>query len=116
MAKKKKPKSKFYKFGYGALALYAVGIISVGAGAYGFTLTNLLMKLNESARIREQVRTGRVTVTTDHVECRTYRFDNVTSQVGAETVEECDQQPRAAETRPSTNSSFDVIRDGFNKR
>jgi hypothetical protein len=115
MAKKKKPQSKFYKFGYGALALYAVGIIAMGAGAYGFTLTNLLMKLNESARIREQVRTGRVTVTTDHVECRSYRFDNVTSQVGPETVEECEQQQRAAE-RQQPNDSFSIIRDGFNNR
>ena len=116
MPKKKKHKSTFSKFGYGALALYAAVIITIGAGAYGFTLTNLLMKFNESARIREQVRTGRVIVTTDRVQCRSYRFDNATSQVGAETVEECDQQPRAAETRPSNSSSFDVIRDGFNNR
>ena len=57
-----------------------------------------------------------MTVTTDSVQCRSYRFDNATSQVGVETVEECESQPRAGDTRPSSNSSFDVIRDGFNKR
>jgi hypothetical protein len=115
----KKRKPQISKFGYGALAIYTIGILIAALGAYGISLTSILMKFNESARIREQVRTGRVIVTTDRVQCRSYRFDNMTAQVGVETVGDCEDQGLAGShstSSSSSNPSFGMVRDGFNGR
>ena len=112
MAKGKKP--QISKFGYGMLALYVAGIGLAAAGAYGITLKSLAMKMSESERIRAEMRTGRMVVTTDRVQCRTYRFDNVTAQVGTETTENCDERSAADVRGPAT--TFGTVSDSFNKR
>jgi hypothetical protein len=107
----KKRKSQFHKFGYGALAIYAVGMILMAGSVYGLSLTNLLMKLNATERSREAARTGRmVFATPDRMGCRSFRFDNQTSELGTETVSDCDEQ-RGPDLRPPP-----TVRDGFNNR
>jgi hypothetical protein len=86
---KRKPAIKW--FGYGALALYALGILAMAVGVYGFNVSSLVSRLHESERLREQLRSGRmVVVNKDRDECRTYRFDNVTADVTAEKMEGCE--------------------------
>jgi hypothetical protein len=111
--KKRKPQfSK--KFGYGALAVYAIGMVLLGGSVYGLSLTNLLMKFNAAERAREAARTGRmVFATPDRMACRSYRFDNQTAELGTETTADCDEQ-KTPNARPS--GSFGAVHDGFNNR
>src|SRR5215813_10233813 len=98
----KKRASQFNKFGYGALAVYAIGMILFAGSVYGLSLTNLLMKLNATERAREAARTGRmVFATPDRMGCRSYRFDNQTAELGRETVADCDDE-RGPDLRPHT--------------
>ena len=114
---KKKQKPRFAKLGYGALALYAAGIVVMAGGVYGVNLSTLMEKWNAAERIRAQMKTGRMVITArDRFECRSYHFDNETSAVGAETVAECDEQPLRPVTKAAPNDSFGAIRDGFNNR
>jgi hypothetical protein len=115
--KTKKRASQFNKFGYGALAIYAIGMILFACSVYGLSVTNLLMKLNATERAREAARTGRmVFATPDRMGCRSYRFDNQTGELGQETVSDCDEQ-RGPDLRPPSGSgSFGAARDSFNNR
>lgn len=84
-------KPRFNKFGYGALALYALGILVVGLGVYGANVTNMINRSKESELMRAKMRNGRmVIVNQDREQCRSYHFDNQTSDVTAETVDDCD--------------------------
>jgi hypothetical protein len=115
--KSQRAKSQFNKFGYGALALYALGIILTAGSVYGLTLTNLLMKFNQAERAREAARTGRmVFATPDRMGCRSYRFDNQTAELGKETVADCDEERGPDLRPPAPAGSFGTIRDGFNSR
>lgn len=113
----KKRASRFNKFGYSALAIYAIGMILLAGSVYGLSVTNLLMKLNATQRAREAAQTGRmVFATPDRMGCRSYRFDNQTAEVGRETVADCDEQ-RGPDLRPPVApDSFGAVRDGFNNR
>lgn len=113
----KKRASQFNKFGYSALAIYAVGMILLAGSVYGLSVTNLLMKLNATQRAREAAQTGRmVFATPDRMGCRSYRFDNQTAELGRETVADCDEQ-RGPDLRPAASpDSFGAVRDGFNNR
>jgi hypothetical protein len=111
----KKRTSQFDKFGYGALAIYAIGMLLLAGSVYGLSLTNLLMKFNAADRAREAARTGRmVFATPDRMQCRTYRFDNQTAELGTETTSDCDEQ-KTPDARPHSGA-FGTIRDGFNNR
>ena len=113
----KKRASQFNKFGYGALAIYAVGMIFLAGSVYGLSVTNLLMKLNATERAREAARTGRmVFATPDRMGCRSYRFDNQTVELGRETVSDCDEQRGPDLRPPPAANSFGAVRDGFNSR
>jgi hypothetical protein len=90
MAQPKARKSRFKLLGYGAIGIY-VAIIAVGVGAmYGVNITSAMLSLSRSEQVREQMRTGRMVITTgDRVQCRSLRFDNETSEMGAETMIDC---------------------------
>jgi len=113
----KKHASQFNKFGYGALVIYAVGMILVAGSVYGLSVTSLMQKFNQAERAREAARTGRmVFATPDRMGCRSYRFDNQTAELGRETTADCDEQ-RGPDLRPSTGSgSFGAASDSFNNR
>lgn len=93
MAIKTKKKGRISRFGYGVLALYVLGVVAMmGLGIYGANLTSLMMRFNESERTRAQIRSGKmVVIMPDREQCRSYRFDNKTADVTAETLEECDK-------------------------
>jgi hypothetical protein len=113
----KKRASQFNKFGYGALAIYAVAMILLAGSVYGLSVTNLLMKFNQAERTREAARTGRmVFATPDRMGCRSYRFDNQTAELGQETVADCDEQRGPDLRPPAASGSFGAVRDGFNNR
>src|SRR5215469_13563475 len=91
MAQPKQHKPGVNRFGYGALALYALGILVAALGIYGINVSSLIARLHESERMREQMRSGRmVVITADREQCRTYRFDNVTADVTAEKMVDCE--------------------------
>ncbi len=109
MAQTKARKSRFNLLGYGAIALYVSAIALVGAGVYGFNLTSLMLAFSKSEQTREQVRTGRMVITTeDRVQCRTMRFNNETSELGAEQLLDCDDI-----RSDDRGGSFSQFRDGF---
>ena len=111
----KKRKSRINKFGYGALALYAFAIVLTGLGIYGINLSTLMARLNESERIRAQMRTGSMTIVTkDREQCVTYRFDNVTSEVTAEKMVECEGTLGPEGNKNS--GSFNIFQRGFQNR
>ena len=115
MAKTNKHESGTNRFGYGALALYALGILVVALGIYGINVSTLIARLHESDRMREQMRSGRmVVVTKDREQCRTYRFDNVTADVTAEKMDECENvmTPDAK----GNNGGFNIFQRGFQSR
>jgi hypothetical protein len=116
MAKRPERKTQERKFATRALALYAAGVIVIVLGAYGFGVSNLVTRQGEAERARDAVRTGRMVFTSpDRIECRSYRFDNQTAQLGVETVGDCDGQ-RATTTTRSGSGAFGTISDGFNQR
>jgi hypothetical protein len=105
-------KGSFNLLGYGAIALYVAIIAIVGVGVYGFNMTSLMFSLSRSEQTREQIRTGRMVITTeDRVQCRTMRFSNETSELGAERLVDCDDV-RSDER----GGSFTQFRDGFVNR
>jgi hypothetical protein len=107
----RKPKKRFDKLSYGALAIYVALLGALGLGVYGVNFTSLMMDKNRSDRDRSMVQNGRmVIVTSDRSQCRSLRFDNETSELGRETLVDCD----AAKIEPDTGSYFGTIRDGFN--
>jgi hypothetical protein len=109
----RKPKKRFDKLSYGALAIYVALLGALGLGVYGVNFTSLMMDKNRSDRDRSMVQNGRMVITTeDRSQCRSIRFDNDTAELGRETLIDCD----AARLGPDTGSSFGVLRDGFNKR
>jgi hypothetical protein len=105
-------KSEFNKLGYGALALYAVLLVAMALGIYGFNVTSVIMDQDRSDRTRAQVRTGRVLLTSaDRSQCRSIRFDNETAELSRETLVECDSVGGVG-----SGSSFSVFRNGFVNR
>jgi hypothetical protein len=115
MAQTKKHKREFDKFGYGALALYAFGILVVTLGIYGFNVSSLIGRLHESDRMRDQIRSGRmVVVTKDREQCRTYRFDNMSAEVTAEKMVDCENV--ISPDGKGNNSGFNIFQRGFQSR
>jgi hypothetical protein len=109
MANGKERKVSFNLLGYGAIALYVSILVIVAAGVYGFNLSTLATSIHNSERMREQLRTGRMVITTeDRTRCRSVKFDNETVELSAETVTECDV---AIGHAPS--GSFSVFHNGF---
>ena len=107
-----KPRKRFDKLSYQALALYVAVMLVLGLAVYGINATSLMMDQNRSARDRARVQSGRmVIVTEDRTQCRTLRFDNDTAELGRETMIDCD--PKLG---TGSDGSFSVIRDGFMKR
>jgi hypothetical protein len=107
-----KPKKRFDKLGYGALALYVALMGCTALVVYGINVTSIIMTRNESDRARAQVQNGRMVVTTeDRTQCRSIRFDNETAELGRETLIDCD----AARLRSDSGSSFSVLHDGFKR-
>ncbi|HEY2137079.1 MAG TPA: hypothetical protein VGH49_14400 [Xanthobacteraceae bacterium] len=109
-------KMTFDKFGYGALALYGVGLVAMALAIYGLNLASVVAGLTDSNRARAQLQTGRMLVRTeDRTQCRSLRFDNKTSNITDETLTECGEQsnPLAA---PPADGSYSVFREGFIKR
>jgi len=112
---KAKNKGEINKFGYGALALYALGILVMALGVYGINVSSLIARLHETERMREQMRSGRmVVVTGDRQDCRTYRFDNVTADVTAEKMVDCETV--IAPDGKGNNSGFGIFQRGFQSR
>ena len=108
-----KPKKRFDKLGYGALALYVALMGGMGLAIYGINITSIIMNRNESDRARAQVQSGRMLITTaDRTQCRSMRFDNETAELDRETLIDCD----AARLGSGTGSSLSILRNGFNKR
>jgi hypothetical protein len=108
-----KPKKRFDKLGYGALALYVALMGGMGLAIYGINITSIIMNRNESDRARAQVQSGRMLITTaDRTQCRSMRFDNETAELDRETMIDCD----AARLGSGTGSSLSILRNGFNKR
>jgi hypothetical protein len=114
MPLKPKKKEGFDKLGYGALAVYVSLLAVAGLGIYGINVSTAIMDQNRSDRVRAQVQTGRMLMTTtDRTQCRSMRFNNETAELGRETLIECD--PNTVATDPG-GSTFTTIRDGFMKR
>jgi hypothetical protein len=109
----RKPKEpKFDKLGYSALALYVTLLAAAGLGVYGINVSTVIMDQNRSDRVREQMKTGRMVMSTeDRTQCRSIRFDNETAELGRETLTECDRKIGS-----DSGSSFGLVRDGFMKR
>jgi hypothetical protein len=106
-----KPRKRFDKLGYGALALYVALMGAMVLGVYGINITSLIMDQSRSEREREQVRNGRMLVITrDRAQCRSIRFDNETAELGRETLVDCD-----AARIGSDSGSFGFLREGFSK-
>ena len=106
-------KARFNKLGYGALALYASLVAVVALGVYGLNVTSLIMDQSRSDRVRAQVNTGRMLVTTeDRVQCRSLRFNNETAELSRETLIDCDSKIGA----DTSGGSFGIFRDGFINR
>src|ERR1700760_2084544 len=85
-------KAQFNLLGYGAIALYMSLLVVVGAGVYGFSLSNLWAMIHKSEMTREQLRTGRMVTTTaeDRLMCRSVKFNNETAELSEETLAECE--------------------------
>ena len=112
MTQPKKYQPGVDRFGYGALALYALGILVVALGIYGINVSSLIGRLHESDRMREQMRSGRmVVITKDREQCRTYRFDNMTADVTAEKMVDCENV--IAPDGKGNNSGFNIFQRGF---
>jgi hypothetical protein len=110
----KPSRSRFNKFGYGALALYALAIVVTALGVYGINVTSIVMSQSTSDRAREKVKTGRMVIgTDDRTQCRSLHFNNETQELSAETLAECDL--RLGSTG-SSGGSFGIFRDGFVNR
>ena len=108
-------KPAFDKFGLGALALYAAGVVVVACAVYGINLSAVINKFNESERLRTQAQRGEMLIgTEDRTQCRSLRFDNHTSQITGDTLVACSTQ-RATDSR-SAGSTLSGFRDGFAKR
>jgi len=108
-----KPRKKFDKLSFGALALYVALMGVMALGVYGINATSLMMDQSRSERARAQLQTGRmVIVTEDRTQCRTTRFNNETAELGRETMIDCDSKLGV----DTGNGSFSIIRDGFMKR
>jgi hypothetical protein len=115
MPRTKSRNARFNKFGYGVLALYAGAIVMAALGVYGFNVTSLVMSQSRSEQARARVQTGQMVMSTeDRVQCRSYRFDNTTQQLSAETLADCGDRLRSG-TR-SSGGSFSIFRDGFVNR
>ena len=112
MADKPK-KARFDKLGYGAMALYVSLLAVCGLGVYGINVGTLSMEQNRSDRAREQVRTGRMVVSTqDRTQCRSIRFNNETSELGNETLIDCDARSLGLDG----SGSYNTFRSGFMNR
>ncbi|HEX4555244.1 MAG TPA: hypothetical protein VH249_14730 [Xanthobacteraceae bacterium] len=108
-------KAAFDKFGLGAIALYAGGVIVVACAVYGINLSTVINKFNESERLRAQAQRGQIMVgTEDRTQCRVVRFDNQTSQITGESLVACTER-RATDSR-SSESTLNGFRDSFTKR
>ncbi len=110
-----KPKARADKLGYGVLALYAVLIAAGAVGVYGWTFPSDFTSVfsSSSEKTRAQLQKGRMLVSTeDRVNCRSYTFDNATSEMRAGQLTECQDR----RNRGGVASSFGIIRDSFNNR
>ena len=107
-----KPRKRFDKLSYQALALYVAVMVVLGLAVYGINATSLMMDQSRSNLARAQMQSGRmVIVTEDRTQCRTLRFNNETAELSRETLIDCD--PKLG---TSSDGSFSIIRDGFMKR
>ena|ERR1700693_2083169 len=108
-------KAAFNKFGFGAMALYAVGLVATVLGVYGINLSTVMNKWNESERLRAQARHGQMLIgTEDRTQCRALRFDNQTSQITGESLVPCTDRRATDSMAPA--ASMSVFRNGFNNR
>jgi hypothetical protein len=111
---RKPRKPPFNKFGLGAIALYAAGLVATVLGVYGINLSTVMNKWNESERLRAQAQNGRMLIgTADRTQCRAVRFDNQTSQITGESLVECTDR-RAIDASPE--ASMKVFSKGFSNR
>ena len=105
-----KPRKRFDKLSYQALALYVAVMVVLGLAVYGINATSLSMDQSRSARA--QVQSGRmVIVTEDRTQCRTLSFNNETAELSHETLIDCDPKLGV-----DSGSSFSAISNGFMKR
>jgi hypothetical protein len=113
MASTKPPKTRFDLLGYGAIALYVLLLTVAAAGLYGFSLSSVWAASHRAEVARAQLRTGHmVTVTEDHMQCRTLTFDNETAELSDDAVADCD----ASTGEQRSDGSFSVFRNGFRNR
>ena len=111
MANTKERKFRFNLLGYGAIALYISFLIIVAAGVYGFNLSTVLAAFRKSEMPRDQLRIGRMVITTeDRTQCRSVKFNNETVELSTETVTEC-EGVIGSDRRPG--GSFSIFRNGF---
>ncbi len=111
MAQTQQPKPGINRFGYGALALYALGILAMGLGVYGINVSTLVGRQHETEQMRAKMRSGRmVVVGGDREQCRTYQFDNVTSEVTAEKMVDCEN---VISPDGKGSGSFNIFQRGF---
>ena len=107
-----KPRKRFDKLSYQALALYVAVMVVLGLAVYGINATSLMMDQSRSNLARAQMQSGRmVIVTEDRTQCRTLRFNNETAELSRETLIDCDPKLGVG-----ADGSFGAIRDGFMKR
>ena len=111
----KAQKGRFDLLGYGAIAVYVGFLGLVAIGVYSFNMTKMMTLFHGSELTREQMRTGRMIITTteDHSQCRSLHFDNQTSELGAETMTDCDA---AQAEMPGGGGTYNVFRHGFSGR
>ncbi|HLH88333.1 MAG TPA: hypothetical protein VKX28_07730 [Xanthobacteraceae bacterium] len=110
----KAQKARFNLLGYGAIAVYIGLLAMVAAGVYGFNMTRMMMLFRGSELTREQMRTGHMVITTeDQTQCRSIHFDNQTSELGAETLADCDA---VQAQEHSGGGTFGVFRHSFTGR
>jgi hypothetical protein len=103
-----KPKKRFDKLGYGALALYVSLMAVMALGVYGINITAGAMDQSRAERARAQLQSGRMVILTeDRTQCRSIRFDNETSELGRETLGDCDAR---------LGGTLGMVRDGFTNR
>jgi hypothetical protein len=107
-----KPKKKFDKLGFGALALYVAVMVVLGGAVYGVNVSTIMMSLNRSDRARAQLQSGHmVIITEDRTQCRTVRFNNETAELSRETLTDCEGRIGSG-----TGGSYSIFRDGFSNR
>jgi hypothetical protein len=113
MARARTRTPTLYKLGYGLLAAYAAGMVVLALGVK-VDLSTLFQSHNDSERLRNEVKNGRMLISTGgNMECRSIRFDNETVQLSRETLTDCGDQ---LHMDARSGGQISVFRDGFTKR